>query len=231
MRKIMFAIIALFTFSVNAMCQQLQPTDSDALVKVAVVSFENKPMPGEKVSLQSLKTQKMYSGITNASGKFQLLLPKNCDYKIFYKEFTANADYKQNLSIPPAENQMLTFNFTIRVELPKTFTLKNVFFDSGNATLKKESDKELDELVDFMKHQPTMIIEVAGYTDNVGTDDANMKLSQQRAESVRNYLVSKGVSADKVQAKGYGSSTPIASNDTPEGKQQNRRTEIHIIKN
>lgn len=76
-----------------------------------------------------------------------------------------------------------------------------------------------------------MVIEVAGYTDNVGSDAANMKLSQQRAETVRNYLVSRGIKADKIQAKGYGSSDPVADNSTPEGRKQNRRTEIHILKN
>ncbi len=74
------------------------------------------------------------------------------------------------------------------------------------------------------------MIEVGGYTDNVGTDADNLKLSQARAESVRNYLVKKGIAGDRVQAKGYGSADPVASNDTPDGKQQNRRTEIHILK-
>src|SRR6185312_5006134 len=149
MRKTMLAMCVFALIAGNAVCQDLKPNDSCALVNVKVESIDKgTPMPGEKVSLQSLKTKKMYSGITDASGKFQILMPKNAEYKIFYREFTESADYNQTLSIPAAENQMLTFNFTIRVELPKTFTLKNTFFDSGNATLKKESDKELDELAD-----------------------------------------------------------------------------------
>lgn len=231
MKKILVFTLAFFAGITAAFSQQLQPNDSDALVNVAVVNFQNKPMPGEKVSFQSAKTNKIYSGTTDATGKFEMLMPKNCDYKIKYKQFTTNADYSRTLTIPAADNQLLTFNFTIRVELPKTYTLHNVFFNSGNATLQKQSYKELDELVDFMKHQPTMVIEVAGYTDNVGSDAANMKLSEERAETVRKYLISKGIKAEQVQAKGYGSSDPVADNGTAEGRQQNRRTEIHVLKN
>lgn len=222
--------LAVFVFAaIYGKSQALQPDSVNALLKVAVVDFQNNPMAGEKVSFTSSKTSKSYGGTTDANGKFEMLIPKGCDYKISYKRFTTDADYDKSLTIP-ATADYLTFSYTLRVEMPKTYTLRAVFFDTGKATLRKESNKELDELVDFMKHQKTMQIEIAGYTDNVGTDEANIKLSQDRADAVRNYLVSKGVSADKVTAKGYGSSNPVATNDTPEGKQQNRRTEVHILK-
>jgi OOP family OmpA-OmpF porin len=229
MKKHLFLLVFVLA-SVYGKCQTaLQPDSLNALLKVSVVDFQNNPMAGEKVSFQSVKTSKTYGGTTDASGKFEVLIPNSCDYKISYKQFTTNADYNKTLTIPTTRDY-LTFNYTIRVELPKTYTLKAVFFDTGKATLRKESNKELDELVDFMKHQKTMVIEIAGYTDNVGTDNDNIKLSQERADAVRSYLISHGISADKVSAKGYGSSNPVATNDTPDGKQQNRRTEVHILK-
>jgi OOP family OmpA-OmpF porin len=223
----------LFVFSVtclSALCnaQGLQPNDNEALLRVSVIDDKKMPMAGEKVSFVSEKTKKVYGGITNDSGKFQLLIPTNCVYGVQYKQFTADANYGKKLTVPHDTN--LTFNYIIRVQLPKTYTLHNVFYDIGKATLRPDSYKELDELYDFMSHQKNLVIEVGGYTDNVGTDADNLKLSQARAESVRNYLLKKGIGAERIQAKGYGSADPVASNDTPDGKQQNRRTEIHILK-
>lgn len=225
-------IVILFIFTIlylGSYSQQLQPTDSDALLKVSVIDFQNKPLAGEKVSFLSEKTQKIYKGTTDSKGKFEVLIPKGCVYDVKYKQFTSDAAYGKKLTIPAAPDELLTFNYAIRVQLPKTYTLHNVFFDTGKSSLRPESSKELNELADFMKQQETMVIEVAGYTDNVGNDADNLKLSQARAEAVRNYLIKKGIHADKIKAKGYGSSDPVAPNDTPEGRQQNRRTEIHVL--
>ena len=80
-----------------------------------------------------------------------------------------------------------------------------------------------------MKVNPSMIIEVGGHTDNVGDDATNMKLSHDRAKAVREYLVNAGIGANRVQAKGYGESNPIATNDTDDGRRSNRRTEFIIL--
>ena len=224
-------LICTFAFlCLDCYGQQLQPTDNDALLRVSVINYQNRPMTGEKVSFQSEKTHKLYGGITDTTGIFQVLIPKGCEYDVKYKQFTSEAKYGKKLTIPVAADELLTFNYTIRIQLPKTYTLHNVFFDVGQSTLKTKSYKELDELAEFMMQQKSMVIEVAGYTDNVGTEAANLKLSQARAVVVRNYLIKKGIRADKIQAKGYGSSNPVAPNDTPQGRQQNRRTEIHILK-
>jgi len=190
--------------------------------------MENKPLGGEKVSFVSEKTKKVYGGTTDTNGKFELLVPKGCTYDVRYKQFTTDTSYKKYTL--PATTDLLTASFVLRVQLPKTFTLHNVFFETGKATLTAESDKELNELAEFMHYQKTMVIEVAGYTDNVGNDSDNQKLSQARADAVRSYLIKKGIAANKMEAKGYGSSNPVAPNDTPAGKQQNRRTEVHILK-
>lgn len=187
-------------------------------------------MPGEKISFLSKKNHKSFSGTTDSLGKFHLLIPKDADYDVKYTQFTSEAAYDNTLSVPKGENQLLTFNYTVRVQLPEKYTLNNVFFDFNKATLTSESFKELNKLTSFMKAQKTMVIEVAGYTDNIGTEDANLKLSQERADAIRDYLLKHGVHEHKIVSKGYGSSDPVANNDTPEGRKLNRRTEIHIIK-
>jgi len=227
MKKV--GILFMLIFSMSVSHAQLQPTDSDALLKVSVIDEHNVPMTSEHVSFVSEKTKKNFGGVTDANGKFDILIPKNCVYDVKYRQFTADALYGKKLNVPGGDD-LITFNYTIRVQLPKTFTLKNVFFDTGKATLRAESNKELDDLVDFMSHQKGIVIEVGGYTDNVGADADNLKLSQARAEAVRNYLIKKGIGQDRIQAKGYGSADPVAPNDTSEGKQQNRRTEVHILK-
>jgi outer membrane protein OmpA-like peptidoglycan-associated protein len=106
----------------------------------------------------------------------------------------------------------------------KNFRL-NVEFDTGKATIRKESFKELDDLAAVLKDGKTKG-EVGGHTDNVGQAESNLKLSQARAEAVAAYLFSKGVPKEALTAKGYGDTKPVAANDTPENKQRNRRVEF-----
>ena len=107
--------------------------------------------------------------------------------------------------------------------------LKNVFFKSGSAELEVASQTELNTLVDLLNENPKMKIQINGHTDNVGSDADNLKLSEARAQSVVNYLISKEIDAKRLKFKGFGESSPIKSNDTPDGRQQNRRTEFVII--
>ncbi len=107
--------------------------------------------------------------------------------------------------------------------------LNNIFFDFNKVALREESITELRHMIKFMQEYPKLRVEISGHTDSVGTDEANRKLSQGRAESVREYLVSHGVSTARITAKGYGASKPVAPNATEEGRQRNRRTEFRII--
>jgi outer membrane protein OmpA-like peptidoglycan-associated protein len=95
--------------------------------------------------------------------------------------------------------------------------------------LKKESTAELNKVIGLLQANPKIKIEISGHTDNTGTPDYNQKLSENRAKTVAKYLISASVNAERVVAKGYGMNNPVASNDTEEGKAQNRRTELQII--
>ena len=108
-----------------------------------------------------------------------------------------------------------------------SLALRNILFDTGKATLKAESSKELQLVIDVLKQDETLRLEVQGHTDNVGQSAANLTLSQQRAAAVRDYLVKTGgIAAARLTAVGYGDTKPVAPNTTDEGRAQNRRVEI-----
>jgi outer membrane protein OmpA-like peptidoglycan-associated protein len=106
--------------------------------------------------------------------------------------------------------------------------LNNIFFDVNKFDLKPESQVELDKLVQLLNDNPTLKVEISGHTDNVGTPADNLILSNNRAKSVVNYLVSKGIAADRLSYKGYGETKPVADNKTEEGRAMNRRTEMKV---
>jgi outer membrane protein OmpA-like peptidoglycan-associated protein len=112
----------------------------------------------------------------------------------------------------------------------KTIVLQNIFFDFGSATLLPSSDPELHRLYLTMKENKTMNIEIRGHTDNVGSDESNQQLSENRAKAVYNYLIEKGIEKDRISYKGFGETQPVATNETEAGRSQNRRTEFFILK-
>ena len=114
-------------------------------------------------------------------------------------------------------------------ELSEVIVLKDVHFETSSDLLKAGSAEVLNEVAETLKRYPDMVVEVAGYTDNRGAASFNKALSQQRAESVASYLVSKGVSPANLKAKGHGADAPIADNNTTAGRAKNRRVELHII--
>jgi len=109
--------------------------------------------------------------------------------------------------------------------------LKNIFFETNSYQLKNESKTELNKLVEFMNNNQKIIAELSGHTDNIGTEEDNQILSENRAKEVEKYLIQHGVNEKRLSAKGYGESMPIATNNTPEGRSQNRRTEFKILGN
>lgn len=113
----------------------------------------------------------------------------------------------------------------VKVNATGCWELRDVNFDSGKAVIK--NPEVLDEVVDILKHNPAMTGEVRGYTDNTGTLELNRKLSEARAKSVRDYLVKQGIAPERIRARGFDPAQPVASNDTAEGRAQNRRVELH----
>jgi outer membrane protein OmpA-like peptidoglycan-associated protein len=107
-------------------------------------------------------------------------------------------------------------------------SMSDVLFDTGRYSLKPGAREKLAKVAGILIAYPSLNIEVGGYTDNVGGDGMNQKLSENRADAVRSYLVDQGVSTDSVTAKGFGNSQPVASNDNAAGRQENRRVELVV---
>ena len=198
-------------------------------MEVLVVDYQNNPRDGEKIIFVDKATQKEYSGVTNEEGTFNIKLPGGKTYLAKIEGVGTEQDYQTFTMPKPKEGQVMgTTRFTIKYDPPKVYTLDNVYFDVGKATLREESYSELNELVDYMKRREDIRVEIAGHTDNTGSKEDNLKLSQRRAEKVEDYLISKGIDARRIDPKGYGEDQPIATNKTKEGRQKNRRTEVHI---
>lgn len=108
------------------------------------------------------------------------------------------------------------------------FAARNIYFETGKSILKSESYSSLDEVVNIMNNAPGLKLSISGHTDNVGNPSTNLLLSQNRANAVRDYLISKGIDAKRLSAKGFGQTQPVAPNTTADGRSQNRRVEIKI---
>jgi outer membrane protein OmpA-like peptidoglycan-associated protein len=115
-------------------------------------------------------------------------------------------------------------------EAGETVRLNNIFFDFNKSVLHVESNAVLDRLVNMLDQQSAIKLEIVGHTDNVGTPSFNKKLSESRAEAVKNYLISKGIAKTRIKSSGLGATKPVATNDSEEGRQQNRRVEFTIEK-
>lgn len=115
------------------------------------------------------------------------------------------------------------------LEVGKKVILKNIFFDTNKFDIKDDSKPELQKLIDFLTLNPTLHIEISGHTDNVGNDQLNQTLSENRAKAVYQYLITNGISTARLVYKGYGKTQPIVANDNDENRSRNRRTEFKII--
>jgi outer membrane protein OmpA-like peptidoglycan-associated protein len=149
------------------------------------------------------------------------------------KEAAANADAERARQQANALRAQLLEQFNRILETRDTprglvVNMGDVLFDFGKYDLRSEAREKLARLSGIVLGHPGLNLAVEGYTDNVGTDEINMTLSQKRAETVRSYLLEQGLADANVTAQGFGKSSPVADNTTPAGRQKNRRVEIVV---
>lgn len=210
---------------------RITSTKTEAALKFTVVDKDKGPIAGVVVALTDPQGKKYYTEETDAAGYAEVLVPNATTYEVVYLSLG-----RQEIAatLPVSDEPKQTVRLTLRYKryvAPKPsqpaprFRLEGVEFDTGKAKLRPESLPRLDGVVEYMTHKKSARVEISGHTDNVGNAKVNKKLSQKRADACRDYLVSKGVDASRIVAIGYGDERPVASNDTEEGRQQNRRIE------
>jgi outer membrane protein OmpA-like peptidoglycan-associated protein len=194
-------------------------------------AFDGKVLEANIELVDNVKNEVIATFKSNsATGKYLVSLPSGRNYGIAVKR-DGYLFHSENFDIPLASGyQEVEKDIPLKnVAVGTKIVLKNIFFDFDKATLRPESTNELERLLKLLNDLPTLKIELGGHTDSKGSDEYNIKLSQARCESVVNYLVVKGIAKDRLVAKGYGETQPVATNDTDEGRQLNRRTEFTIL--
>ncbi len=187
------------------------------------------------IDLKSGKT--VISSKTSEDGDFLLCLPAKNNYALnvslsgylFFSEHfdlsqvsAADEPFHLEIGLQPIK--------TAKETSRKPIVLKNVFFESGSADLKPESLTELNRLKGLMEENASLKIRINGHTDNVGSEEDNLQLSNDRAKAVTDYLIENGIESNRLEYKGFGEQIPIDTNESPEGRQRNRRTEFEVVK-
>ena len=190
----------------------------------------NKGIPAT-VELIDNSTGQLSSKVqTDERGDYLITLPVGKDYVfnvnrkgyLFYSDNfllsqrAPDSTYEKNIPLQP-------------IEVNASIILKNIFFETNKFQLDPKSQAELDKIIQLLTENPTLKIEISGHTDNVGKPSDNLSLSNNRAKSVVTYLIGKGIVSQRLVAKGYGETKPVAGNTTEEGRAKNRRTELKVI--
>jgi outer membrane protein OmpA-like peptidoglycan-associated protein len=166
----------------------------------------------------------------STTGEYLVSLPSGRNYGVIIEKEN-HLFYSENVFLQSAEGykEIRKDIRLVSAVAGAKVILKNIFFESGKFDLRPESALELQRLVKLMRENPGIKIEISGHTDNVGEPAANQTLSENRAKQVLDYLVSNGINKNRISAKGYGTTTPLAPNDTEENRKLNRRTEFKIL--
>lgn len=168
--------------------------------------------------IEGLKPNVKYTVSLSKDGYFGDARELNVTNEKYSKEFSKANGYDFDFSL-------------IKIQVKQEVEIPNIYYDFNSAVLREESKKELDKLVIILKETPNVSVIINSHTDEQGTDDYNMKLSEKRAQSVVDYLISKGISPTRLAAKGFGESQPLIKNaSTEEEHQKNRRTTFKVTK-
>ena len=230
MRKLSLSF-GLLCLGFIAFSQSKTDTTKKALLQVHLANSKQQPLDQEEIIISSSNKKKRYRIITNQQGNGSASVDPGYLYIIQLKTIGDTTTYGKIEIDPLGPNEFYKEPFSLDMvyEPAKAYTFHHLEFDIAKATVKKESYKELYQLVEFMQRKTAAKIEITGHTDNVGNDDDNKRLSQQRADAVKNYLIQKGIIANRITTQGLGSLQPIADNSTEAGRQKNRRTELKIM--
>ncbi|GIV36834.1 MAG: hypothetical protein KatS3mg032_1213 [Cyclobacteriaceae bacterium] len=223
----------IYTFSVPP-DRQVKYTSSYVYGKVTD-KLTGRPLKAQ-VELFDVEKNQRLSLVESDSvtGKYLMVLTRGAEYALYvncqgYLFHSQNFDYTQPETDGNAPDPIEQNIFLETLRGGTVTVLKNIFFDTDSYAIKEKSVTELQRVIRFLQENPALRIEISGHTDSTGQPAYNMKLSENRALAVANYLIANGIDKIRIAARGYGHMRPVASNDTPEGRQQNRRIEFRVI--
>jgi outer membrane protein OmpA-like peptidoglycan-associated protein/tetratricopeptide (TPR) repeat protein len=228
-RKGGFGRLDLYSFDLY---QDVQPALTSYVKAIVTDAATGNPLAAQ-FEVVDLSTGKVVLSNTTdkRKGEFLACLPAGRNYMLNVNK-ESYLFYSDYFELKNANTRQNAFLLNIKLQQPKPgekVVLRNIFFDVNKFDLKPESTPELTRLVALLKNQPTLKIEISGHTDSSGDKKANQLLSENRAKSVKDFLVQNGIQADRITYKGYGDARPVASNESEEGRAQNRRTEFTIL--
>ncbi|MEX1240138.1 MAG: OmpA family protein [Cyclobacteriaceae bacterium] len=184
----------------------------------------------ELINLENNETESLVSS-DSVSGTYLIVLTQGAEYALYvnkknYLFRSLNFNYSERRNYEPI---ILDIDLE-KAEEGTTAVLQNIFFDVDRFDLKEKSITELQKILRFLKENPLLRVEISGHTDNSGSDAHNVQLSQKRAQAVYEYLAANGIDSKRLTPKGYGSSQPLADNNSEEGRQKNRRIQFKLIR-
>ena len=223
-----FSSFALKTLHPVAYTNVFQDT---ILVEGKVLDSETKAPIKARISYERIPTRDdidiIYSD--SAAGTYQLRLKPESKYKVSIQAANYITAY-QLLETVGTSGEPRDI-YLVPLKVGQVIVMNSITFEKGRAKLLKESYGELDNVYKMLTENPRMAIQLEGHTDNAGSPKANLKLSEDRVNTVREYLVEKGIKKSRIEIKAFGGSKPIANNSLEDGRVKNRRVEIRILKN
>ena len=222
--KRLIALTALAAFAFAA-AKDLAPNKTHAVLNISYTNFDDVPQKNKILTFVGKKNPKNKVTVkTNGYGEVSFLIPREDSYQILCESLTGPFECGETPYVSPRASYG-----SVNVAFDDTRAeLQGVSFKVGSAELVPSTLATLDKTIAGLKKNAKAKVEIEGHTSSEGGEEYNQKLSEDRANSVRDYMIRKGISKDRVTAIGYGYSRPKASNDTEEGRKQNRRIEVRV---
>ena len=190
----------------------------------------NEPVVAKIEFVDVAESKVIATAISTETGEYQakFLEPKVYGVEVVARDYLFFLD-AVDMTQASTDSPFLRDFLLEKVEVGTKVVMENIYFETNKATLTAASYPQLNQVITFLKNNETIRLEISGHTDNVGSLKANLKLSEDRAKAVVDYMVANGIDKSRLESKGYAFNQPIAPNDTPAGREQNRRVEFKVL--
>jgi outer membrane protein OmpA-like peptidoglycan-associated protein len=202
-------------------------------IKNDSIKDDNDTINNAKIEIKNINSKKITEIPVDKEGKYVAALVMKDDYVMTVKKKGCVYDTKyfaKDDTVLFNEPQKIDINIE-PIKVGNTYKLNDIYFETNSYIIKNESKYVIDEFITFLNENPKLNVIIQGHTDDIGSEQDNLILSENRAKAVYNYLIENGIDKNRLNYKGYGKTKPVASNQTEEGRAKNRRTEFLITQN